>query len=47
MSSNSFVVEFGVGSATQIETLRVTWLNGVAQARHNIPVNQRVRVIQE
>ena len=47
MSSNSFVVEFGVGSATQIETLRVTWLNGGAQARHNIPVNQRVRVIQE
>ena len=47
MSSNSFVVEFGVGSATQIETLRVTWLNGGAQAQHNIPVNQRVRVIQE
>ena len=47
MSSNSFVVEFGVGSATQIETLRVTWLNGGTQARHNIPINQRVRVIQK
>ena len=47
MSANSFVVEFGVGSATQIETLRVTWLNGDTQARHNIPINQRVRVIQK
>ena len=47
MSSNSFVVEFGVGSATQIETLRVTWLNGGTQARHNIPINQRVRVTQK
>ena len=47
MSSNSFVVEFGVGNATQIETLQVTWLNGDTQARHNIPTNQRIRVTQE
>ena len=47
MSSNSFVVEFGIGNATQIETLQVTWLNGDTQSRHNIPANQRIRVIQE
>ena len=47
MSSNSFIVEFGVGDATQIETLQVTWLNGDTQARHNIPTNQRIRVTQE
>ena len=47
MSSNSFVVEFGVGIATQIETLQVTWLNGGTQARHNIPANQRIRVTQQ
>ena len=46
MSSNSFVVEFGVRDATQIETLQVTWLNGDTQALHNIPANQRVRVSQ-
>ena len=47
MSSNSFIAEFGVGDATQIETLQVTWLTGETQALHNIPANQRVRVAQE
>ena len=47
MSSNSFIVEFGVGDATQVETLQVTWSNGDTQARHNIPTNQRIRVKQE
>jgi hypothetical protein len=47
MSSNSFIVEFGIGNATQVETLQVTWLNGDTQARHNIPTNQRIRVTQE
>ena len=47
MSSNSFVVEFGVGTATQVETLQVTWLNGDTQARHNIPANQRICITQQ
>ena len=47
MSSNSFIAEFGVGDATQIETLQVTWLNGETKALHNIPTNQRVRVTQK
>lgn len=47
MSANSFIVEFGVGNNTQIETLQVTWLNGDVQKLHNIPVNQQVRVKQE
>ena len=46
MSSNSFIAEFGVGDATQIETLQVTWLNGDVQKLHNIPANQRIRVTQ-
>ncbi|MXZ01275.1 CRTAC1 family protein [Candidatus Poribacteria bacterium] len=46
MSANSFIVEFGVGDATQIETLQVTWLNGDVQKLHNIPANQRLRVKQ-
>ena len=47
MSTNSFIVEFGVGDATQVETLQVTWPNDDIQKLHNIPVNQRIRVKQE
>ena len=46
MSSNSFITEFGVGNATMIEALQVTWLNGETQVLHNIPANQRLRVKQ-
>ena len=46
MSANGFITEFGVGDATQIETLQVTWLNGDVQKLHNIPANQRLRVSQ-
>ena len=47
MSFNSLVAEFGVGSAKRIETLQITWQNGKTQTRHNVPVNQRIRVRQE
>ncbi len=47
MSANSFVAEFGVGEATQIETLQVTWQNGETQKLHNVPANQRIRITQE
>ena len=47
MSSNSFVVEFGIENATQIETLQVIWSNGEVQAQYNVPANQRIRVTQE
>ena len=47
MSANSFVAEFGVGDATQIETLQVTWQNGETQKLHNVPANQRIRITQK
>ena len=47
MSFSSLIAAFGVGTATQIETLQVTWQNGETQKLHNIPANQRVRVVQE
>ena len=47
MSANSFIAKFGVGNATQIETLQVKWLNGATEVLHNIPANQRVRVGQQ
>ena len=47
MSFNSLIAEFGVGNATQIETLQVTWQNGKTQKLHNIPANQRIRITQK
>ena len=47
MSFNSLIAEFGLGDATQIETLQVTWQNGETQKQHNVPANQRIRVTQE
>ena len=47
MSSNSLISEFGVGHATHIETVQVTWQNGKTQKLHNVPANQRIRVTQE
>ena len=47
MSFSSLVAEFGVGNASRIETLQVTWQNGETQTRHNIPVNQRIQIRQE
>ena len=47
MSFSSLIAEFGVGNATQIETLQVTWQNGETQKLHNVPANQRIRITQE
>ena len=47
MSFNSFIAEFGVGSATQVESLQVTWSNGDTQMLHNVPANQRLRITQK
>ena len=47
MSFNSLIAEFGVGNATQIEMLQVTWQNGETQKLHNVPTNQRIRITQE
>ena len=47
MSFSSLVAEFGVGNATRIETLQVTWQNGEIQKLHNVPVNQKISITQE
>ena len=47
MSFSSLVAEFGVGNASRIETLQITWQNGETQTRHNVPVNQRIQITQE
>ncbi len=47
MSFNSFITEFGIGSATQVERVQVIWANGDTQTLHNVPTNQRLRITQE
>ena len=47
MSFNSLIAEFGVGSATQVESVQVIWPNGDIQTLHNVPTNQRLRVTQK
>ena len=47
MSFSSLIAEFGVGNATRIETLQVTWQNGEIQKLHNVPANQKIRITQK
>jgi hypothetical protein len=47
MSFNSFIAEFGVGGATQVESLQVIWSNGDTQTLHNVLTNQRLRITQK
>ena len=47
MSANSFIAEFGLGKATQVQMLQVTWTNGKIQTLQNIPVNQLIQITQK
>jgi hypothetical protein len=43
-SQSSFDLSFGLGSATEIDTLEVVWRSGHRTIRHHVPVDQRVTV---
>lgn len=48
LSSNSYLAEFGLGAATKIEWLEVTWPNGETQRMHDkFTVNQRIDIRQK
>ena len=42
----SLIKNFGLGSATAVDSLVVVWSNGVSESHHNIPVNTTVTVLQ-
>ena len=45
LSSNSYLAEFGLGAATKIEWLEVTWPNGETQRMPDkLTVNQRIDI---
>ncbi len=46
MSANSFIAEFGLGKATQIQMLQVIWSNGKTQTLEDVSVNQLIRITQ-
>jgi len=45
-SQNSQVLQFGLGSETNVDRITVTWPGGIVQELSNLPVNQRL-VIKE
>ena len=48
LSSNSYLAEFGLGAATKIEWLEVTWPNGKTQRMPDkLTVNQRIDIHQK
>ncbi len=48
LSSNSYLAEFGLGAATKIEWLEVTWPNGETQRMPDkLTVNQRIDIHQK
>ncbi len=47
MSANSFTAEFGLGTATQIQNVKVTWTDGKTQTLHNIAPNQQIHITQK
>ena len=48
LSSNSYLAEFGLGAATKIEWLEVTWPNGETQRMSDkIAINQRIDIHQK
>lgn len=46
-SQHSRVAHFGLGSATQIDSLIVVWPGGVRQVHHAVPVNQFLTIKEE
>ncbi len=43
-SQSSFDLSFGLGAATDVETLEVVWPGGRRTTRHHLPVDQRVTI---
>ena len=43
---NSLVAHFGLGDATNIDTIRIEWPSGIVQEMHNVPVKQFLTVTE-
>ncbi|RNC79800.1 MAG: T9SS C-terminal target domain-containing protein [Winogradskyella sp.] len=46
ISQNSFTEYFGVGAATIVDYVKVTWLSGVVDILNNVSVNQKINITE-
>ncbi len=46
MSQNSGVEHFGVGDATMIDYVKITWLSGLVEIFNDVPVNQLLSITE-
>ena len=46
LSHNSRIAHFGLGKRTTVDSLRVTWPGGESQSLYQIPVNQKITVME-
>lgn len=47
LSQNSSEVEFGLGNHNNIDTIIIEWTSGITQTLKNLPVNQKLIVIEK
>lgn len=46
LAQNSGVEHFGVGDATELDYVKVTWLSGIVEIFNNVPVNQLLSITE-
>jgi hypothetical protein len=46
LGNHTLVQHFGLGTATQVDTLTITWPDGKVQTMTNIPANQKITVTE-
>lgn len=46
LSQNSGIEHFGVGDATTIDYIKITWLSGIVETINNVPVNQLLSITE-
>jgi hypothetical protein len=47
MSQNHIPVHFGLGRATRVGSLTITWPSGIVQTLNNIAINQTITVVEQ
>lgn len=46
LNQNSSCLQFGVGTATVIDSVKVRWLSGITDALYDVAVNQKIHVVE-
>lgn len=46
LASESLTVEFGLGTATLVDAIEITWPSGIVQTLTNVPAGQKIDVVE-